>query len=216
MPSPVELSNIALSNIGADNLVSAIDPPDGSVEAGYCATFYPIARTVALEAAKPAFAKTRATLAQVTNVSTQWLYAYALPSDCIKPLRVLQETQLASLLIRDDDGLPFLSNMLLEEAGSTHFEVEGAVLRTNEPDAVLVYIFDQSDTTKWTPMFADAVAALLSGYLAGPIIKGREGANIGVEWKQQGFRMLAAAAASVANHSDEPAEHIPDHIRARA
>ena len=216
MPSPVEIANIALSNIGADNLVSSIDPPDGSVEAGYCATFYPIARTNALEAARPNFAKKRATLAAVTHVSTQWEYAYALPADCLKPLRVLQQTQLASLLIRDDDGLPFLSNMLLEEAGSVHFEVERGVLRTNEPDAVLIYVFDQTDTTTWTPMFSDGVAALLTGYISGPIIKGKDGAQIGTNWKEQGYRMLAAAAASAANASSEPAEHIPDHIRARA
>jgi hypothetical protein len=217
MPSPVEICNIALSNLGADNLVSAIDPPDGSVEAGYCATFYPIARTLCLEAAKPAFAKTRATLAAVANQSDEWLYAYAKPSDCIKPLRILQKTQLAALLVRDDqNNLPIFSNLPLEEAGTVHFETEGGVIRTNEPDAVLIYIRDETDTTKWTPMFADAVAALLTGYLAGPIIKGSEGARVGTDWKQQGYRMASAAAASAANHADEPAEHVPNHIRVRA
>lgn len=89
MPSVVDLCNTALSHIGAENTVTSIDPPDGSVEAGHCATFWPIARRFALEMVKPTWAKKRVTLAQVTNTSTVWEFAYALPSDCVHPLRVL-------------------------------------------------------------------------------------------------------------------------------
>lgn len=212
MPSPVEISNIALANLGAENLVSSIDPPDGSVEAGYCATFFPIARTVALEAGKPAFALRRAALARVANPSPQWLFAYARPADCLKPVRVLQPANFASLFA--EETIP--PTTVVPDAGTARFQLEGDVILTDEPDATLVYVFDQVDTTKWSPMFADAVAALMSGYLAGPLIKGREGASLGTQWRQQGYALAAAATASVANAADEPAEHIPAAIRARA
>ena len=49
----------------------------------------PIARREVIEAANWSFAKSRALLAAVDNISTVWGYAYALPSNCIKPLRIL-------------------------------------------------------------------------------------------------------------------------------
>ncbi len=49
MASPVDISNLALSHIGAEALVSAIDPPDGSREAGLCAQFWPLVRTEVLD-----------------------------------------------------------------------------------------------------------------------------------------------------------------------
>lgn len=216
MPSPVEIANIALSNIGAENLVSSIDPPDGSVEAGYCATFYPIARTVLLEAVKPSFAKKRATLAEEATNPSAWAYAYAKPSDCLRPLRLLPAESLASIFADDDTAAALLDRLMVAEADSARFEAEGNTILCDVEDAVLIYVFDQTDTTKWTPLFADAVAAMLSSYLAGPIIKGKDGAALGQQWRAQAYRLGAAAAATVANSTDEPAEHIPDHIRARA
>lgn len=215
MPSPVEIANIALSNIGAENLVSSIDPPDGSVEAGYCATFYPIARGVMLEAAKPAFAKKRATLAGVTNTSA-WAYAYAKPSDCLKPLRLLPAETLALIFSDDDTELALLDRLTTVESDSARYEIEGEKILCDIEDATLIYVFDQTDTTKWTPLFGDAVAAMVASYLCGPLIKGREGAALGQQWRTQAYRLGAAAAASVANSTNERAEHIPDFIRARA
>ena len=212
MPSPTDISNIALANIGAENLVSSIDPPDGSVEAGYCATFYPIARTVLLEASKPAFAVRSASLASVTNTSTAWDYAYARPSDALKLLRIVPTATGALLTVEASLSLP--AGAL--DLDTAPYAVQGDVIFTNEPDAVLVYVWDQVDTTKWTPLFADAVAAMVSGYLAGPLIKGRDGASIGQQWRQQAYRLAAAAAASVANNADEPAQpYVPSSIRAR-
>lgn len=212
MPSPTDISNIALANLGAENLVSSIDPPDGSVEAGYCATFYPIARTVLLEASKPAFAVRSAPLASVTNTSTAWEYAYARPSDALKLLRIVPTVTGAARTVDESLSLPAGA----QDLDTAPYAVQGAVIYTNEPDAVLVYVWDQVDTTTWTPLFADAVAAMMSGYLAGPLIKGRDGASIGQQWRQQAYRLAAAAAASVANNADEPAQpYVPAAIRAR-
>lgn len=209
MPSAVEICNIALSHIGAESLVASIDPPDGSAEAGYCATFYPIARRMATEVVAPSWAKTRVALAEVTNTSTVWAYAYAKPADCIKPLRVLDPWD--AVMFADDPTVVADST----ERGSADFEVEGDVIRTNEPDAVLIYLRDVTDTSKFSPMFTTGLGMLLAGYLAGPIIKGRDGMQVGNSWTQAGMDSLARAGASDANASSERAEFIPSSIRSR-
>lgn len=209
MPSAVEICNIALSHIGAESLVTAIDPPDGSVEAGYCATFYPIARRLALEMTMPSYAKTRVALAEVANTSTSWGYAYAKPADCIKPLRVLDPWD--AVMFADDPRVVADPT----ERGSADYEVEGDVIRTNEPDAVLIYLRDVTDTSKFSPMFTSGLGMLLAGYLAGPVIKGRDGMSIGNSWTEAGMNALGRAAASDANASSERAEFIPSSIQAR-
>lgn len=214
MTSPVDIANAAIANVGGANLVSSIDPPDGSVEAGHCATFYPRARTRMLEAVKPSFAQRRARLAlSSTNDSEVWAYAYVRPSDCLKPLRVLDGVT-ASLI--DSTGfISAVTPVLGDERDSAPFQLEGEVIYSNEPDAVLVYVFDQVDTTRWTPLFVECVEALLASYLAGVLIKGREGANIGMAWRQSAYQLAASAATSLANSASESAEHVPAPLRAR-
>jgi hypothetical protein len=215
MASPVEISNVALGNLGAENLVSSIDPPDGSVEAGYCATFYPLARTRMLEAAKPHFAQRRQALVlNATNASRVWAYSYALPSDCLKPLRVLEAVG-SSLFLEPGYQGP-LSPAQGHELSTAPFALEDGVLYTDEADATLVYVYDQVDTTKWTPLFTEAVEGMLTSYLAGPILKGTDGARLGVNWRQMAYQMALSAAASAANASGETADYIPESVRARA
>jgi hypothetical protein len=50
MSSVIDICNLALSHIGQAADVSSIDPPENSIEAEYCARFYPMARDTLLEA----------------------------------------------------------------------------------------------------------------------------------------------------------------------
>jgi hypothetical protein len=222
MASDVDISNTALGHLGARAQISAISPPDGTVEAGYCARFYPIARREMIEAHPWPFATTRVTLAEVANPSTVWAYAYALPSDCIKPLRVLALTTLetANLNWWPIDQYTNEWNWaryadLFTERGSADFEVQDGTILTNEPEAVMLYRRDVTDTSKFTPMFVSSLGMLLAGYLAGPIIKGLDGARTGAQWRQAAYEAAAKSAASAANASAERADHIPSHLAAR-
>jgi len=218
MASDVDISNTALGHLGARAQISAISPPDGTVEAGYCARFYPIARRELLEAYPWPFATTRVTLAEVTNPSTVWDYAYALPSDCLKPLRVLAETVATTLygIIDLYDHLPALRyEDSISERNSADFVVEGNVVLTNEPEAVLIYRYDVIDTSRYSPMFVSAAGMLLAGYLAGPIIKGLDGARTGAQWRQAGHEAAAKASASAANGSSAGNDHVPAHLAVR-
>jgi hypothetical protein len=221
MASDVDICNTGLSHLGARAQIAAISPPDGSVEAGYCARFYPIARQELIEAHNWSFVKTRVALAELTNDSTIWAYAYALPADCITPLRVLQLRYLTwsalplpiSLYVSDYDLIRY--DQLFSERGSSDFEIEDGVLRTNEPDAVLLYKRDVTDTSKYSPTFVSAFGMLLASYLAGPIIKGLDGAKVGAQWRDAATAMAERAAARDANGSHEPNDHIPAHMAVR-
>ena len=223
MASVVDICNIGLSHIGAEGQVASIDPPDGSVEAGYCARFYPLARKELLDDQSWSFAKRRVVLAEVANTSTVWAYAYAVPSNMLNALRVLRLKYIndASLLWPAGSYLTYSFDWqavdeLFTERGSALFEIEGDVLRTNEPDATLLYTADVTDTTKFSPKFVSALGMLVAGYLAGPIIKGTDGASIGAKWRQAAYDMSANAAASDANSSNEMSTHVAEHIRARS
>lgn len=210
MPSAVQICNMALSHIGARAQVSAISPPDGSVEAGLCATFYDAARAEMIEPGSWRFAMARSALAQLaTNPSGVWAYAYAMPSDCMTPKRILRKG--SSLVVFNQDVGDFNPS----DADSADFEVEGDVLYANEPDAVLVYVRDVTDTTKFTPSFTSALSYLLASYLAGPILKGNEGSRVGDAMRERAMALADIAAAASANASSVSHVFTPSSIQAR-
>ncbi len=210
MASVVNICNMALSHIGSDARVSSISPPDGSVEAGHCATFYDQARTEMLEPGTWAFTLARATLASITNPSSAWAYAYAKPSDCLRPLRVL--TPSVGVTVFTQDAVTLATN----DSDTANFEIEGSTLYSNEPDAVLLYVRDITDSTRFTASFVSALSYLLASYLAGPIIKGSEGMKIGDAMRQRAMSLADVSATASANASSTQTEFTPAQLRTRA
>lgn len=197
MANPVELSNLALSHLGSDANVASISPPDGSVEAGYCARYYPFARKVLLTSFEWSFATKRVELAEVDNPSSTWSFAYATPGDCIKPWAVLKAGA-------------------TDEVDTADFAWEDGVILTHEENAVLRYTRDITDTTKFTAQFDSALSWMLASYLAGPIIKGNEGANASLKYLERAMQEGRQAAASNANsQSFTHGNHTPSIIAAR-
>lgn len=197
MGSAVDTCNVALSHLGNGRRVAAIDPPDGSVEADYCATFYPIALKELLEAADWSFARTRVALAPVTNVSTVWVYAYAKPSDCLVPRRILT-----------NDAAKF-------EQDSADFDTEGDVLYTNQADAVLVYTRPVSDPTKFSASFETALGLRLASHLAGPVLKGNEGVAAKERLSALAARELKSSTSNDANKTSLTNMPFPSGLMAR-
>ena len=210
MASVVNLCNMALSHIGSDARVSSISPPDGSVEAGHCATFYDQARTEMLEPGTWSFTLARAALASITNPSTAWAYAYTKPTDCLRVLRVLTPSLGVTVFTQDEVTLATSDN------DSADFQLEGTTLYSNQPDAVVLYVRDVTDTTRFTPSFTSALSYLLSSYLAGPIIKGSEGMKIGDAMRQRAMSLADVAITASANSSSAQTEFTPAQLRTRA
>lgn len=214
MASPIDICNTALSLLGADTIVASIAPPDGSVEAGHCARFYPLARRQMIDLGEWAFTKTRIALAEVDNDSESWAYAYSLPTGCINAKRILMPNAAVNDLVLSD---PFTSTYVttVDESAGAPFEVDGEVIRTNEAEAVLIYTVDVEDTSKFPASFVMALSTLLAAYLAGPIIKGTAGINIGRSLRQEANEAAAKSSAGDTNNSTVVNEPLPASLRAR-
>lgn len=201
MATEVEICNLALSHLGDEATVSSIDPPEGSPQAEHCARFYPIARDVLLEMHPWGFATRRVTLAALTVPTWSWQFAYAYPSEVIKLLAIL----------------PYGAST---EDDSQDYETEGAadgarIILTDTESASCRYIASVSDTSKFSPLFVDALSRLLASYLAGKLIKGDAGRKASMD--QLGAFNMAASRAMVsdANQRRGKVTHIPDWIGAR-
>ena len=186
MASAVDICNLALAHIGDEANVSSISPPDGSVQADHCYRFYPIARDAVLEMHNWKFAVKRVPLALLDETPpAEWAFAYQYPQ-CLKVLAVYQ----ADTATPASERLIFDQSEFLNKPASAPFTVESLqdgtqVIYTNMEDATAMYIGRVTDTSKFSPLFVVALSRLLASYLAGPIIKGKEGMAVAkgmLEW----------------------------------
>ncbi len=186
MASEVDIVNLALSRLGDSATVSSISPPEGSAQAEHAARFYPIARNSLLELHPWGFATRREPLAMLTSGSTAWTFAYATPAGMLAPFSVLANdatddtTGAQPYIIESDDG--------------------GArILYTDQADAVLRYAALVTDTTRFSPLFIDALSWLLASHLAGPLLKGDAGRNASMSCYGLFERLLGKATLIDAN-----------------
>ena len=200
MASAVDIANLALAHLGDTATVASLDPPEGSAQAEHAARFYPIARNSLLELHAWHFATRRKVLAPLDIDSWAWAYAYAAPTNMVKMLAVLpyeansdDETQLYDM-----------------EAGDA-----SSIILTDQENAVARYIEGVTDTTRFSPLFVDALAWLLASYMAGPILKGEAGASMAKACYQTFMLLLGQARTSDANQSKIRPEHTPDWIKGR-
>jgi hypothetical protein len=217
MASDVDVCNMALSLLGSEAAVVSLSPPDGSAEAGHCKRFFALARRQALEMSAFSWTKKRAAMASVTNPSDVWGYAYQLPGDCITPLRVLQKNIFDSGVLDSFTGRIVTADELrtMTEAMGAEFQIEGDIILTHEPEAVLLYARDITDLTRASAAFISGFSYLLASYIAGPIIKGKEGAAAGRELRDAARSVLTDAAVQDVPPGSESQDFMPDSIRAR-
>ena len=201
MASEVDICNLALARLGDNATVASIDPPEGSAQAEHCARFYAIARDSLLEMHAWKFATRRVQLAKLTVPSWDWSFAYAEPTGALKLLGVLSAT--AS---NDDETQPY-------EAES---DTNGtAIILTDQEGASLRFVARVTDTTKFSPLFVDALAWLLASYLAGPVLKGDAGATMSKACLQSFLLAFSNAKVSDANQRRVRSEHTPDWVAGR-
>lgn len=204
MSSVVDICNLALSQLGDNATVASIDPPEGSAQAEHCARWYPIARNTLLEMHTWSFATRRDALALLTDTVETWEYVYAMPNETISVIAVL-----------DPDAPDDYSRNILDYSDVCNTDVSQAwgsyspqpytietlpsgqrVILTNVEEAVVRYTTVVTDTTKFSPLFVQAMIPLLASYLAGPIFKGAEGAQMSDKMYQKFMVLLAQAKAS--------------------
>lgn len=183
MPSAVEICNLALSDLGDSATVASINPPEGSAQAEHCARFYPVALAALQEMHTWSFGTKRTSLAEVANPSTTWDYAYALPSDIINVVAVLDPSA------TDDystGSASMNSGIYTPQQYVREVDANGnGILLTNQAGAVVRYTSLVTDTAKFTPLFVLTLSCLLRSMLAGPVLKGAEGRNESKAAKQE-------------------------------
>ena len=219
MPSVVDICNLALAHLGDDANVASIDPPEGSAQAEHCARFYPISRDSLLQMHNWNFASKRVTLAAVTMPYHQWKYAYAAPADMMVAVAVLPpeaENDYATKFTPSDYPYWNANYTPIVAAGQyvpQRFSVEmdtagNKVIYTDQDGALLRYQALVSDPTKFDPLFTLSLSWHLASMLAGPVIKGEEGAAEAKRCMQMALMYLGQARASDANQRDVKVQHI--------
>ena len=181
MADAVAICNLALSYIGDSASVASIDPPDETATAQMCATMYPFAVSALLERFDWSFATRYAPLAPYADAESHgWKKAYAVPSDCMRAIRVRAS------------GMQHMP-----EPKGAHYEIvidgDHPVLLTDVESPVLYYITSNVNPALFSQNFAVALAWYMAIMLAGQRIKGREGFTMSQNLTTQFERALAEA-----------------------
>ena len=216
----VDICNVALAHIGDAAKVTSLEPPDGSAQASYCARFYPVARDQMLEMMSWGFASRRAVLTSVENDSEAWQYAYAMPTDAL----TIEAVQSATSSDDFTYSLP-TENVYGQEVqrfqSAQPFVVERnanglRVIRTNQPpSAVARYTARVVDTSQYPQLFSLALSWSLAAMLAGPLVKGADGAAMAARCTQMMGLYLQQARSRDGQQRKVPVPHSVSWIQGR-
>jgi len=200
MASAVDICNMALSRLGDEANISSIDPPDDSVQANYCSTFYPLALTFALDKHTWRFATRRFTLPSRANeAEDEWEYCFAVPSDLVNLIRI---------------SAPPVNG------GDIQYSMEIAsdnsqVLYCNVSPVQLVYVSSTVSAALFPPAFVEFLSAVLASYLAGPILKGDVGVKTSGQLLQLAMSLKEIAVERDCQNLQQAVNHTPAAIAAR-
>lgn len=215
MASVVDICNLALAHIGDEATVSSIDPPEGSAQAEHCKRFYAIARDTLLQMHNWNFASKRIALAEVTNTTTAWEYAYAVPSDCSVAVSILAsdagDDYSARFVPTDTPFFPPVVAAGQYTPQPYAMEVDSVgnkIIFTNQETAVLRYQSLITDPTRFDALFVLTLSWHLASMLAGPIIKGDAGSGEAKRCIQMMAGYLQAAKQSDSNQRNIRVEHV--------
>ena len=192
--SDVDICNRALSRLGTRATISALD--ENSTEARTVSIWYAATRDTLLRAHDWNFARRRVILAGQGAAPTGWTFRYALPTDCIRLLRIT----------------------VANSADSARFEVAGdstsRFVLCDEPAAEAVYTARVDDPTLYDAGFSSALVDQLAAHVAYPITQKTETA---VRLAQLARAALGEAmAADVNEAAPADGDRLPEWLAARA
>ncbi len=215
MATEVDICNLALAHLGDDATIASLSPPEGSAQAEKAARFYPIARNNLLEMHTWNFAAKRGNLALTTNTLDQWDYAYVAPADMMSPVAIISpssQNDYATRMSAGDTPGGITSNyaptIVAGQYTPQQFAVEGEYIYTNQENAMLRYQAFITDPSLFSPLFVTTLSWHLASMLAGPVIKGDQGAAEAKRSTQMMSNYLTSAKQSDNLHRDITVEHI--------
>lgn len=188
MLADIDICNMALTYVLTSETLTSLDDPTPAGAA--CSRFYPICRDFLLQHYPWSFATTTAVLALIgQNVTPNWAYTYALPSDFLD----------AQGLVLEGCTYPDGSQALAYTLGLYNGQ---HVLITNQPNAVLRYTARVTDTTLYPPDVADALSALLASRICAQLGK----LDLQPQLMQLAENLMATAATRNLNQGQMPGE----------
>ena len=215
MATEVDICNLALAHLGDDATIASLSPPEGSAQAEKAARFYPIARNNLLEMHNWNFAAKRGNLALTTNSLDQWDYAYVAPADMMSPVAIISPTSQNDYATRMSAGdtpggitSNYAPTIVAGQYTPQQFAVEGEFIYTNQENAMLRYQAFITDPSLFSPLFVTTLSWHLASMLAGPVIKGDQGAAEAKRSTQMMSNYLTSAKQSDNLHRDITVEHI--------
>jgi hypothetical protein len=166
MATVVSICNLALSNIGKENIN---DLTEKSAEARACNQFYAQTRDVLLQSFPWAMAGKTVALGALDNDKPGvWRHSYARPADCLQ-IRWIRSGYLADASAPLDAPTPDL-----DEAGREMqypYALEGDRLYCDISPALLRYTSRLTDPTKYSPLFLETLSWHLAVRLAMPLTR---------------------------------------------
>lgn len=168
MADKVTIVNRALSLLGAEPITSL---SDNTPEAQIASRFYDTSRKAILSEAPWDFALKRDELNQTTD-TVEWYenqenFIFQLPSDIIRIWRISSD--------------------------SVNWRIEQEYLICDSDEVGILYVFDQTDTTKYSPSFVDAFADKLAADMCYAVINSNTEAKLLLE-KYEGQSLPKATA----------------------
>ena len=156
MQSLIHLYNTALAELGGEQIPLNISPIESDAVGAICQNIFPHVLDTVLEAHEWGFARARAVLALLPEQEPRnrsYLYRYALPSDCVKPIRIVVPRQGAA-------AYPARVNR------SPAYVIEGQNILCNVEQAEFLYVSRVTFPKLWPAYFAEVLVWKMASGLA--------------------------------------------------
>lgn len=200
MTSIVSICNLALSNLGKDNIQAL---SDAGAEAKACRQFYDQTLNSLLQIYPWRFASTTRSLAEVTNDRLGlWEYAYTRPVDCLK-IRAVRNSyaEASAYLALDSTSEP-----------SAPYDADGSMIYVNLSPAFLRFTRRMADPTTFSPLFIEALSWHLSVRLSMPLTRDPK---VRADCYQLAKVMQGQAEMADANEVRENSDHVSELVVGR-
>lgn len=169
MAVSINVCNLAIDELRAKPIA---DIDEQTLEASTCKRLYPQCLALLLERFDWSFATKIATLAVLADNgrSSEWSYAYGLPSDMASPKRLVPSMG----VVTPGYFYPWPYSWPRPSNWWSSYIVEAGILYTQLPDAILEYSANTLDEANMSAAFKDALVYSLASRMAVPIRDSRE------------------------------------------
>lgn len=217
--SQVAIANMALDTIGTRSTIASLT--EGSTEANAISRHWDNAVASILRAAHWNFARKQIPLTLLqdgTNggtVPTPWLYEYAYPSDCLLMRYLQPQIQVQPVPAPGVPSPVAAVGPPVRFILGTDVDLNGNplnVILTNQPQAVGIYTFRNTNTNMWDELFVQALAAYLGARVCIPLTGDKAMMKMAFD---MAVKFIMDARAINGNEGITIIDSIPDWMRVR-